>query len=172
MAQTPDKPKKGILAQPKKVGRPTHYTPEFAQLILDRISTCNVGLRNLCKMYDDMPDPDTIYQWRYKHDDFAERYLNSRRKQAHFLAEQVKDIAEETRDYMYEDEKGAVRVDSGIVAMQKFRMTANTWLAARINPKEYGEKQLVEHTTSENESLKAELAALRAQLAEKNKSDY
>ena len=98
--------------------------------------------------------------------------MNARRKQAHYLAEQTKDIAEETMNYIFEDEKGAARIDSGIVAMQKFRMTANTWLAARVNPKEYGEKQLVEHTTSENESLKAELAELRAKLAEKAKSEY
>lgn len=154
------------------MGRPTKYTPELAQLILDRISTCKIGLNKLCKMYDDMPNPDTIYEWRHKYDDFSERYLNSRRKQAHFLAEQTKDIAEETLDYVFEDEKGAMRIDSGIVAMQKFRMTANTWLASRINPKEYGDKQVIEQTTTENEQLKIELAELRAKLAEKAKSEY
>ena len=135
-------------------GRPSKYTPELAQLILDRISTCTVGLNKLCKMFDDMPNPDTIYEWRHKYDDFSERYLNSRRKQAHFLAEQTKDIAEQTLDFVFEDEKGATRIDSGIVAMQKFRMTANTWLASRIDPANYGDKQQVETTIKHEENIK------------------
>ena len=138
------------------MGRPTKYTPELVELILERISTCTVGLRKLCKMHADMPDIDTIYEWRNKYEDFSERYLNSRSKQAHYLAEQTKDIAEETLDYVFKDERGVSKIDSGIVAMQKFRMTTNTWLASRINPKEYGERIISEQSNDQSIQSTAE----------------
>lgn len=135
-------------------GRPTIYTPELANLICDRVASCITGLNELCKAYDDMPSPDTIYQWRHRYKEFSESYLRAREHQAHFLAEQVKDIAEETKDYIFEDKEGALRIDSGIVALQKFRMTANTWLASRIKPSIYGDKQHVETTVKHEENLK------------------
>lgn len=133
------------MARKEPFGRPTIYTEELAQLICERVASCTTGLSILCKTYDDLPSPDTIYQWRHKNKDFSERYLKARRCQSHFLAEQVKDIAEETRDYIYEDEKGARKIDAGIVALQKFRMNANTWLASRIDPENYGERVINEN---------------------------
>ncbi len=132
-------------------GRPTIYTPELVDYILSKIETCDTGLRKLCSGDDRMPNYDTILEWRSKHEQFSERYLNSRRKQAHILSEQTKDIAEETINYAYEDPKtGAICIDSGIVAMQKMRISTNTWLASRINPKEYGDKQQTEHSVSDS----------------------
>lgn len=132
-------------------GRPTIYTPELAALICERVSVCVIGLEALCKQYDDMPSHDTIYQWRHKYKQFSEDYLTARLNQAHLLAEQTKDISEETLNYIYTDPRsGAECVDSGIVAMQKMRISSNTWLAARILPKNYGDKQHTEHTISDS----------------------
>ena len=132
-------------------GRPTIYTPELVDIIIRRIETCTVGLRKLCSMYDDMPDCDTLNSWRCKHEDFSELYLAARKKQAHFLAEQVKEIAEDTEKYIYEDPKsGALCIDAGIISMQKMRIQANTWLASRVDPKNYGDRSITEHTTTES----------------------
>ena len=62
--------------------------------------------------------------------------------------------------------------DAGIVAAQKALANHKTFMASKIKPKIYGDKQIIEQTTSENEQLKSELAELRAKLAEKAKSEY
>ena len=155
----------------ERTGRPTLYTPELAQLILDRISTCKVGLAQLCAMHDDMPCMDTIYEWRAKNESFSEQYLSYRKKQAHFLAEHTKDIAEETQQYLYEDPRtGATCIDSGIIAMQNMRIKTNTWLASRINPKEYGDKQQPEVTASAVSVN--EIAARVAEINKAGEKDY
>lgn len=155
------------------MGRPSKYTPEIVELILHRIETSKVGLRKLCDMHADMPNVDTIYEWRARYDDFSERYLNSRRKQAHILAENVLDIADETRDMVYEDPKtGAICIDAGIVAMQKMRISSNTWLASRIDPKNYASQKQVEEVQQQHEDIKRELEELRAKLAKQNEREY
>jgi regulator of replication initiation timing len=46
------------------------------------------------------------------------------------------------------------------------------WQASKLAPKIYGDKQIVETVTTENDQLKQELSELRAKLAEKAKSEY
>ncbi len=122
-------------------------------------------------MYDDMPTPDTINQWRHKYDDFSELYLTARRKQAHLLAEQNKDIAEETHQYIYEDPKtGATCIDSGIIAMQNMRIKANTWLASRISPKDYADRQQAEVVGSD--ANVEQIAQRVAEINKQSEKDY
>jgi hypothetical protein len=39
----------------KKVGRPSRYTKEIADLICERLASHSAGLKKLCTMFDDMP---------------------------------------------------------------------------------------------------------------------
>ena len=154
-------------------GRPSIYTPELAELICERVATHGTGIRNICNKYDDMPSPDTIFKWRHKYEEFSERYLNARTKQSHILFETSLDDVEDIREYFYQDIKtGATCVDAGLVAAQRAIANQKTKLASKISPRDYGDKQIIEQTTSENESLKSELAELRAKLAEQSKSEY
>jgi hypothetical protein len=156
-----------------RTGRPSLYTPELVDLICERVGTHGTGIRNICKMYADMPDPETINEWRYKYEDFSERYLTARKKQSHILFESSLDDVEEIKNFYYEDGKtGATCVDSGVVAAQKALANQKTFLAAKISPKDYGDKQVIETVTTENDELKKELADLRAKLADKAKRDY
>lgn len=161
------------MAESKPIGRPTIYTPELVDKILDVVATHQCGLKKCCALYDWMPNHDTIISWRAKYQEFSDRYLEARKKQAHLLAERTNELAEELTDYIYEDAKsGATCIDSGIVAMQKLIINSKTWLASRIEPKMYGSDKRVEELTGENERVKAELAELRRQLDEKNRKEY
>lgn len=154
-------------------GRPSLYTPELVDLICDRVGTHGTGIRNICNMYQDMPSPETINQWRYKYNEFSERYLNARIKQSHILFDSSFDDIEDIKNFYYEDPKsGATCVDAGIVAAQRALANHKTFMASKIRPKDYGDKQIIEQTTSENEQLKVELAELRAKLSEQSKADY
>lgn len=137
------------------MGRPTKYTPELAELICERLGTHGVGIRNICNMYEDMPSPDTINKWRYKYDEFSERYLTARKKQSHILFDSSFDDIEEIKSYYYEDPKtGATCVDAGIVAAQRALANHKTFMAAKIQPIHYGDKQHIETTIKHEENIK------------------
>ena len=132
-------------------GRPTLLTDELADIIFERVATHGIGLGPICKMYADMPHPDTISLWRARYEWFSDKYLAARKKQAHILFEGALEIADETKDYEYIDPKsGATCIDSGIVAMQRLRMNARTHQAARILPKEYGNESQSEVASTDN----------------------
>jgi hypothetical protein len=120
-------------------GRPTKYNKEICDLICERVASYGISLKRLCKMFDDMPNPDTINSWRAKYDDFSVQYMNSRLKQAHILFENSLSDLEEIEDYRYIDPRtGATCVDSGIVAQQKALANHKTFMASKIRPKDYG----------------------------------
>ncbi len=123
----------------QQLGRPTLYNIEMADRIIELVESSPFGLKKLCDMHDDLPNLDSIYAWRAKYEDFSERFLNARKKQAHILFETSRDDIEEIKDYYYDDPKtGARCVDSGIVAAQKAIAKHKIGMAARIRPKDYG----------------------------------
>jgi hypothetical protein len=134
------------------------------------IATHSCGLKKLTRMYEEFPNQSTIYAWIYDHPEFSKLYFDARRSQAAVLADSMLDIT----DYIptFEDKKGNERIDSGILGKAKLEYEVLKWHASKMAPKIYGDKQIIEQTTSENESLKAELNELRAKLAEKAKSEY
>jgi len=151
-------------------GRPTTYNPEIAAYICNIIATHPHGLRKLKRMYPDIPDYSTIYEWIYRHKEFSEQYFEARRSQAAVLADSMLDLSEEIP--VYEDDKGNERIDSGMLGKAKLDYEIRKWHASKMAPKIFGDKQVIEQVTADNEALKAELAELRAKLDAKNKSEY
>jgi len=151
-------------------GRPTTYTPELADYVCRMIATHCCGLKKLTKMYEDFPSQSTIYDWMYKHEGFTGQYLEARRLQATVLADSLLDMPDEIPTF--EDKDGIERIDAGMLGRAKLQYQVNVWHASKMAPKIYGDKQIIEQTTTENESLKAEVALLRSQLDLENKKDY
>jgi hypothetical protein len=151
-------------------GRHSEYTPEIGDRICDLVSTDTSCLDEICAKYPDLPCADTVYTWRHRHSDFAEKYLRAMHSRGNLYAEETIKIAREKPTYF--DAEGNERVDAGGVAWLKLNVNLRQWHASKLAPKTFGDKQQVEQVTTENEQLKAELAELRAKLAEKAKSEY
>lgn len=132
-------------------GRHSEYTPEMGDRICELVSTNMIGTNKLCKMYDWMPDETTIYKWRWAHTDFAQKYALAKSRQAQLTAERLHELCEvET----YQDEKGVVRVDPGLVALQRLKVDTVKWEASKLAPKIYGDKHIVETTVKHEETIK------------------
>jgi len=152
-------------------GRPTKYTDDLAKLICSRVATNPVGLETLVTLYNDMPEPSTIKAWRHQYPQFSAWYLEAKSFQSQLLVEDIDGMIDCGIRYIVDD-KGQERIDPPSASLLIAKINNRKWTAARLAPKIYGDKQIIEQTTSENEQLKAELAELRAKLAEKAKSEY
>ncbi|MGL6123766.1 MAG: hypothetical protein ACRC1W_12280 [Shewanella sp.] len=129
-----------------KVGRPSKYCPEIVELICERVATHDMGLRQLTNMYDDMPDKVTINIWRRKHPEFRSQYAQAKCEQIEFLTEDILEIADEsTNDWTEYLEKDTgvtgYKLNGDHVQRARLRIDTRKWLASKLAPKIYGEKQ-------------------------------
>lgn len=153
-----------------KTGRPSLYNEELATRICELVATHTDCLDVLIDSNEWMPCSNVIYLWRHRHPFFSQKYLQAMHSRACLYEEETFKIASEK--HTYEDEKGNKRFDAGAVAWQKMNVNLRQWHASKLAPKIYGDKQVIEQTTSENDSLKSDLTLLRSQLDEKNTKDY
>lgn len=124
----------------KRAGRKTEYDPLIAAEICTRIS-CGESLRQIC-MEDRMPVHSTVYLWLLQNKQFSDNYAKAREEQADTLADEIQAIADEPPAEIVDD-KGISRTDSGWVTWQKNRIDARKWVASKLKPKKYGDRQIV-----------------------------
>jgi len=127
-------------------GRPTLYSEEIVNEILKQI-TEGAGLVRICKA-GNMPEVSTVYRWLQSDEKFFNRYTRARDEQADTLADEICEIADTEKDA----NKARVRVD------------ARKWVASKLKPKKYGDKQEIDVTDSR--LVKAILEALPVEMAE------
>ena len=158
-------------------GRPSKYTPEVVELICERVATHDMGLGRLTALYSDIPDRVTINIWRRKYPEFRSKYAQAKHEQIEFLTEDILEIADDSRNDWMEscseesDTKGW-KINGDHIQRCRVRIDTRKWLASKLAPKIYGDKQVIENITADNEALKSELAALKATLAIECQKEY
>ncbi len=152
------------------MGRPSIFTEELAEYILDKIASSPKSVRALCAEDERMPDQTSINHWCWKHANFFLRYQLAKQQQAHWMAEDCEEIAKEV-DYIT-DQQGTQRVDPGFIASRRLMVDTKRWHASKLAPTIFGDKKAIEQLQNEHEQTKAELLALKAQLALVNKKEY
>ena len=105
-------------------GRPSLYTPELAQLLCDRIGSGELAVEIVKE--PGMPSFGTIHRWQGERPEFRELYARAREMQAHACAERA---VISGRRATAEDANAA-----------RVRFDADRWLAARLDPKNYGDR--------------------------------
>lgn len=70
---------------------------------------------------------------------FSEQYARARDCQADFYADEIVDIADE----LAED------ADSNAIQRARLRVDSRKWKVARMSPRKYGDKQQVDHVSSD-----------------------
>jgi len=105
-------------------GRPSTYTPELARLLCDRIGAGELGVEIVKE--PGMPSFASIHRWLGVHPEFREAYTRAREMQAHACAERA---VISGRKATAED-----------AAAARVRFDADRWLAARLDPKNYGDR--------------------------------
>lgn len=136
--------------------RPTKRTPQVIDRLLSGLADGKT-LRALCRE-DEMPNWRTVYDWIEADADLAAQVAHARDLGFDAIAEDVFDIADNTRAI------------SEHVQLSKMRIDTRLKLLACWNPKKYGNKQQVDVGNKEGETLKVDsnvdTVALTLQLAE------
>lgn len=141
-----------------KIGRPSSFTQEIADTICERIAT-GESLRRICDDAD-MPSQPAVFRWIAANEEFRKQYALAREAQADALFDESLDIADNGRnDWMErhgEDDAGW-QANGEHIQRSKLRIETRRWMAGKLRPKVYGDKQTVEHgvTGEVNELLKA-----------------
>lgn len=117
--------------QPLPRGRPTLYTPELADEVIERL-TRGESLKSIGEL-EHMPHWNTIRSWvAADRDGFAANYYAARDIAADLLADDTIAIADAEMD------------DPVKVARARLRVDTRKWYAGKLAPKRYGDKLHVE----------------------------
>lgn len=128
----------------KKIGRPTDYTQELGEEICEAIANDSKGLRRLCKEHEHWPAREVIYRWKRKYPEFSHQYVKAKEHQIEALVDEILDIADDTsHDTIIKvDDDGNERAvcNSEWINRSRLRIDTRKWLAAKLCPRLYGEK--------------------------------
>jgi hypothetical protein len=121
------------------VGRPTDYTEEKATLICDLLCE-GKSLVEICGL-EGMPHRSTVFRWIEANEGFRNKYARAREDQAELMADQLLAIA----DDMSNDVSGELKMPNA-VAVQRAKLQIDTrkWIASKLLPKKYGDRNITE----------------------------
>lgn len=107
-------------------------------------------MRTVCSD-EKMPAMTTIFRWLREKEDFQQQYARAKQEAADALSEEMLDIADDgTNDWMKrfggEGEAMGYQFNGEHVQRSKLRIDTRKWLASKLKPKRYGDKQEVEHS--------------------------
>lgn len=127
-------------AEPKKLGRPSSFTPELGRLICERLSK-GEPLAVICRD-DNMPAVRTVSDWKLVDANFSADFVRAREDGFDALAAECLEIADETSGDTIMTE-GGERANSEWISRSKLRVETRIRLLAKWDPKRYGEKMTV-----------------------------
>lgn len=132
--------KSKATGEPAKMGRPSDYSEEIADLICDAIAD-GKSLIDICAS-DSMPSARTVYRWLADESraEFCHRYARAREAQADKLAAEILQISDYGINDTQIDDEGRVIVDHDVIARSRLRVDSRKWLASKLAPKKYGDK--------------------------------
>lgn len=138
------------LEKPKNPnGRPSKYNQEISKRICHLIATSSSGIGKLCKENPDIPCKETIWHWRSEYPEFLAQYDDAKKKQIEVLVEELREIADDSsKDTIINSETGKETLNSEWVQRSKLKVDTRKWLASKLLPKLYGDKQTVETTVT------------------------
>lgn len=126
------------------MARPTDYSLEIASKLCERIADGR-GVKPICEQDEDMPSRTTVYRWLAANPEFRDMYALAHEDRADVLADEIIEIADDgSRDYS-KDEDGQFAVNHDHIQRSKLRVDARKFIAAKLKPRKYGERQTVAH---------------------------
>jgi len=122
-----------------------HDKKQVMDFLLERIPETSLGMGRILESAPfDPPSVSTVSRWISADVEIAERFREAKRRQMDYLAEELLEIADDSRnDFMEKELKSG---ESIIVAnnenIQRSNLRVNTrkWIMSKLNHKQYGDR--------------------------------
>lgn len=124
----------------RSLGRPTIYNEELAKEICRTIACSGEGLNPLCRANAHWPVRSTIFQWRLDNPIFSDMYDKAKSEQCDVLEDDIQEIADDTANDTYVNDKGNVVCNNEYVNRSRLRIQVRQWKMERLKSKKYGNK--------------------------------
>ena len=148
---------------PHPGGRPEKpYDPEIASLICYHLSN-GWSLKRIQNTIKEVPSFYCIYKWLEEVPEFSEKYAKARKYQADTYLDDLIEIGRDgTEDYIVSAE--GVKVNNWAINRARLLSDNIKFTMARLHPKKYGDRQIVEHEGSQPISLHVEASRKESRL--------
>jgi hypothetical protein len=124
------------------VGRPSLFTEDIADEICSRIVQ-GESLNKICKDAH-MPEVRSVYRWLRSNDSFCQLYVRAKEDQADTLADEIQDISDERPMLtIMTDDETIEKLDPVGINRNRLRVDARKWIASKLKPKKYGDRQIL-----------------------------
>ena len=131
---------------PRKPGRPASCTNAVQTRICAHIIG-GLSLRQICAL-PGMPSMPTVFRTLAADRAFQEQYARSRAAQMDLMAEEILEIADDSRNdwVVREAHNGGtyVALNEEAIARSRVRIDARKWLMSKLAPKRYGDRLAAE----------------------------
>ncbi len=98
----------------------------------------------MCKSRPHWPTHETIYKWLNQHNEFSDLYAREKANQISVLIDEVLELSNDsTQDNML-NEKGQPITNHENIHRSRLRIDTRKWLASKLVPRLYGNKELKE----------------------------
>ncbi len=137
------------------MGRPSSYTPEIAEEILDRLAS-GESLRTICASSEDFPDIRSVMRWLRKDEDFRQQYARAREIWADSVVDECQHIADTPQEgvIVKELKDGSEEITrEDMLGHRKLQIDTRKWAAARMSPRKYGDSSLMKLGDAEGNAL-------------------
>jgi hypothetical protein len=131
--------KKGTKPETTKrsPGRPSDYSQKVAQEICKRLGN-GESLRRICASQG-MPSKTSVMRWLDVNLEFRGQYARAREMQVEHWAEEILEIADDSRHDFVEKE-GREVLNAENINRSRLRVDTRKWLMTKLAPKKYGDK--------------------------------
>lgn len=134
----------------RSAGRPTAYTNKLSDAILKRMA-CGESVASICRD-PKMPTRSTVMLWAASdREGFSDRYAKAVEARALHWADEILDIADDSRnDWMEREDPDNPGFNLMGENIQRARLRVDTrkWLLSKMLP-QYADKQKLDHTSSD-----------------------
>ena len=139
----------------KKRGAPEWpYDDVFGRKICDAVATSTDPMEKIIKD-NGFPCQKVINKWRLSFPSFGQMYAQAKMQQAELFAEEVIDIADYQAEDLTTDSEGNIVTNHEVIQRSRLRIDTRKWIACKLAPRIYGEKQTIEqHNYSHEDKLK------------------
>lgn len=130
-------------------GRPSDYTEEIAAKLCEYLAT-GMSMRKACAE-DDMPAIRTVFKWLKEKPEFVHQYTLAKQEAADAMVDDMLEIADDGRnDFMElnDPDNPAYKANGEHINRSRLRVETRKWIAAKLKPKVYGDRQAIEHSGS------------------------